>query len=243
MLNKINVIGKILINNEKKSDNLYNSESINDRENNKEPWLYFSLLVSTPSDSITILRCMAQGELVKKIEDSKENDIVEVKGYLRNEKDGRQIIIKVVEFDKLDLSAEEISKKNPNQVRLLGKIITDLQDSENQRKSDVLSFKLSVPREGVKLPLFFCRVHGKLISEINDRLKKGDIILLEGFLQTKKVEEMIDGEKRFSRISSIICEGFTFLDNDSVNYFSPLENLTRVFENTKKIDFTKPKTN
>jgi single-stranded DNA-binding protein len=186
---------------------------------------------------------MVQGEIIKKIEDSKENDIVEVKGYLRNEKDGRQIIIKVVEFDKLNLSAEEISKRNPNRVRLLGKIITDLQDLESQRKSDVLSFKLVVPREGVKLPLFFCRANDRLISEINKNLKKGDIILLEGFLQTKKVEEAIDSEKKFSRISSIICQGFTFLDNDSVNSFSSLENLTRVFENTKKIDFTKPKIN
>jgi single-stranded DNA-binding protein len=242
MLNKINVIGKILINNEKKIDNFSISET-NDRENIREPWLYFSLLVSTPSDSITVLRCVAQGEIIKKIEDSEENDIVEVKGYLRNEKDGRQIIIKVVEFDKLSLSAEEISKKNPNRVRLLGKIITDLQDLESQRKSDVLSFKLAVPREGVKLPLFFCRAHDRLISEINKNLKKGDIILLEGFLQTKKVEEAIDSEKKFSRISSIICQGFTFLDNDSVNSFSSLENLTRVFENTKKIDFTKPKIN
>lgn len=186
---------------------------------------------------------MAQGEIIKKIEESEENDMVEIKGYLRNEKDGRQIIIKVVEFDKLNLNSEEISKKNPNQVRLLGKIITDLQDAENQRKSDVLSFKLAVPREGVKLPLFFCRAHDKLISEINKNLKKGDIILLEGFLQTKKVEETIDDEKKFSRISSIICQGFTFLDNDSVNSFSQLDNLKRVFENTKKIDFTKPKIN
>lgn len=188
---------------------------------------------------------MAQGEIIKKIEETEENDVIEVKGYLRNEKDGRQIIIKVVEFDKLNLSAEEISKKNPNRVRLLGKIITDLQDleRESQRKSDVLSFKLAVPREGVKLPLFFCRAHDKLISEINKNLKKGDIILLEGFLQTKKVEETNDSEKKFSRISSIICQGFTFLDNDSVNSFSSLENLTRVFENTKKIDFTKPKIN
>jgi single-stranded DNA-binding protein len=186
---------------------------------------------------------MAQGEIVKKIEEIQENDLVEVKGYLRNEKDGRQIVIKVVEFDKLDLSHEEVSKKNPNQVRLLGKIITDLQDSENQRKSDVLSFKLAVPREGVKLPLFFCRAHGELISEINEKLKKGDIVLLEGFLQTKKVEESIDSEKKFSRISSIICQGFTFLDNDSVNNFSQLDNLNRVFKNTEKIDFTKPKIN
>lgn len=36
MLNKINVIGKILINNEKKSDNFSISET-NDRENSREP--------------------------------------------------------------------------------------------------------------------------------------------------------------------------------------------------------------
>lgn len=51
----------------------------------------------------------------------------------------------------------------------------------------------------------------------------------------------MENEKRFSRISSIICQGFTFLDNDSANVFHPLGDLVRVFREVKKIDFTKPR--
>jgi hypothetical protein len=156
------------------------------------------------------LRCITQGEMARRIKkELKENEVIEAQGYLRNDergkvsgfeeerkkKDGRQIIIRLVEFNKIDLTFDELVKQvkekeiNSNQVRLLGKIITDLQDSENQRNPELLSFKLAVPREGLKSPLFFCRVQGELISEFNEKLKKGDIILLEGFLQTKKIEE------------------------------------------------------
>jgi single-stranded DNA-binding protein len=95
-----------------------------------------------------------------------------------------------VEFNKLDLSFKEIDLKNSNQVRLLGKIINDLQAPENKQNSEVLSFFVSVPREGVRLPLFFCRVKEKeLITEVKEKLKKGDVVILEGFLQTKKEKE------------------------------------------------------
>ncbi|CAG8511138.1 7129_t:CDS:2, partial [Ambispora gerdemannii] len=154
-----------------------------------------SLLVTTPSGSSTILRCVTQGEMAERIiKEVEENEVIEVRGYLRNEKDSRQIITKVVDFKKLEQDFDEINLENSNRVRLLGKIITDLQGSENKQNSEVLSFKLAVPREGVKSPLFFCRVHGKLITEFNEKLKKGDIILLEGFLQTKKIEESFGEE-------------------------------------------------
>lgn len=169
------------------------------------------MLVPTPSGSLTTLRCITQGEMARRIKSElKENEVIEVQGYLRNDergkvsrfeeerkkKDGRQIIIRLVGFNKVDLTFDELVEKaekkgiNSNQVRLLGKIITDLQDFENQRSNpELLSFKLAVPREGLKSPLFFCRVQGELMSEFNEKLKKGDVILLEGFLQTKKIEE------------------------------------------------------
>jgi hypothetical protein len=93
----------------------------------------------------------------------------------------------------------------------------------------VLPFKLTVPREGVKLPLFFCRINEEdLITKSKEKLKKGDIILLEGFLQTQRVEVVKDGKVMANKISSVNCYGFTFLDSDSVNIFNPFNNLTRV---------------
>jgi len=63
-------------------------------------------------------------------------------------------------------------------------------------------------------------------------------------LQTKKLTENgtdEETEKKFLRISSIICQAFTFLDNDSANDFNPLDELTRVEREVGKIDFSKPK--
>src|SRR6185369_3135286 len=139
----------------------------------------------------------------------------------------------------------KVDNKHANQVRLIGKIITDLQDQRDNRNPDVLSFKLAVPREGNKSPLFFCRVHGReLITEVKEKLQKGDVILLEGFLQTKKLEKEVSDEETRKYppcISSIICRGFTFLDSDSVKTFSSLDNLTRVFKDVEEIDYSKPK--
>jgi len=271
MLNKIKLIGKFLPTqikeqSEREVDNTDSAlnETTNDFDNpekeKREPLFYFSLSVINPSCSKTILRCVAYGEIAKKIE--KENQeiakdeevVVEVRGYLRNEKqknelkDGRQILIRVLEFNRLDLNFNDIDKKNSNQVRLLGKIITDLQAPQDKPNLEVLSFKLAVPREGNKSPLFFCRAQGELIPEIKGKLKKGDIILLEGFLQTKILQtKEIEGgmdEKiavNPARASSIICRGFTFLDNDSVSVFSPLDNLTRIVKEVREIDYSQPK--
>ncbi|MCE8163651.1 MAG: single-stranded DNA-binding protein [Candidatus Moeniiplasma glomeromycotorum] len=270
MLNKIRIIGRIILKeeNEKNISELVDSavteSDVNEfQSERRESWFYFSVLVPVPSGSLTTLRCIARGEIAHQIKkELKENEIIEVKGYLRNDergrarefeqerkKEGRQIIIRVVEFNKIDLIFDELveqvkeKKINSNQVRLLGKIITDLQDPENYRNSELLSFKLAVSRESVKSPLFFCRTQGELISEIKEKLKKNDVVLLEGFLQTKKIEEWdeMESRKRFIRISSIICQGFTLLDNDSANIFHPLDNLVRVFKEVKKIDFNKPK--
>lgn len=239
MLNKIKIIGKVLPIDakEKAKEEIEKVESI----------FYFSLLVPSPSGSLTILRCIAQGEKAEEIEGKiREGEVLEIKGYLRNEKSGRQILVKVIDFTKLDIIPDKIDNTQSNQVRLLGKIVTDFNNRQNESDPEVLSFRITVPREGNISPLFFCRVQGELISEVNNKLKKGDIILLEGFLQTKKIinevgagEEM---ERKFSRISSIICQAFTFLDNDSANTFNSLnDRLIRVVRKVEKIDFTKPK--
>ena len=161
-------------------------------ESGWEPWFRFSLMVWAPSGSKTTLRCVAQGEIAEKIKNEvNQEEVIEVRGYLRNEKEGKQIIIKVVEFSKLNLDFEEVDKDNSNQVRLIGKIINNLQAAE------ILSFKLAVPREGIKFPLFFCRVNEKeLIPEFSEKLKKADIILLEGFLQTQKIVKEEGSEKK-----------------------------------------------
>jgi Single-strand binding protein family len=254
MLNKIKVIGMFLkkeqpedkINDvnpnsqgaENEIEKLLSKPEVEDK-NSREPWFRFSLMVWAPSGSKTILRFVAQGEVAERIKkEVNQEEVMEVCGYLRNEKSGRQIIIKVVEFSKLDIHFEKIDKDSSNQVRLIGKIIDDLQALENN--PEVLSFRLAVPREGVKSPLFFCRTKGELISEIKSNLKKGDVIRLEGFLQTVKAEDK-NSKIGFSWVSSINCQGFTFLDVDSANVFESLDNLTRVFRKTEKIDFNKPK--
>jgi len=237
MLNKIKIIGKVLPINTKDKEEREKNESI----------FYFSLLVPTPSSSLTILRCIVQGEKAEEIErEIRTDEILEVKGYFRNEKEksSRQVLVRVIDFTKLDITLDEIDNTQSNQVRLLGKIVTDFNSRQNESEPEVLSFHIAVPREGNMFPLFFCRVQGELISEVNNKLKKGDIILLEGFLQTKKIVEMGAGEemeRRFSRISSIICQAFTFLDNDSAILFNPLDKLTRIEGKVEKIDFTKPK--
>lgn len=234
MLNKIKIIGKVLPVKKKEKD----SEK-------SEPTSYLSLLVPNPSGSLTILRCVVQGEKVEEIErEIQEDEVLEIKGYLRNENFGRQILIKVMDFTKLDITSDKIDSEQSNQVRLIGRIITELDSHQRGDESGVFSFKISVPRERNNPSVFFCRVQGKLIMEFSDKLKKGDIILLEGFLQTKKIEAEIgfgETERKFSRISSIICQAFTLLDNDSASHFNPPKELVRIAGEVEKIDFTKPK--
>jgi len=225
MLNKIKIIGKVLP--------IDIKEKNQEERDKNESIFYFSLWVTNPSGSLTILRCVAQGEKAEEIErEVKGDEVLEIKGYLRNEKDGRQILVKVIDFTKLNITSDKIDIAQSNQVRLLGKIITDFKGD-----ADVISFRISVPREGNNSPLYFCRAQGELINEMKNKLKKGDIILLEGFLQTKKIDEA----GKLLRISSVICQTFTLIDNDSANDFSPLSELICVKGEVEKIDFTKPK--
>lgn len=154
MLNGVKIIGKVL------------SVEIKEREEKKESICYLSLLVSSPSGSLTILRCFAQGEIVKRIEkEIKQDEILEVKGYLRNERVGRQILIRVVEFTKLDKTFKQVDENSTNQVRLLGRINADLQVRVNEKGSKVISFHLVVLREGNELPRFFCRVTRRSVNK------------------------------------------------------------------------------
>lgn len=63
-------------------------------------------------------------------------------------------------------------------------------------------------------------------------------------MQTKKIIEEREEEdtgKKFSRISSIICQAFTFIDNDSATSFNSLDKLVNIAGKIEKIDFDKPK--
>ncbi|RHZ35226.1 single-stranded DNA-binding protein [endosymbiont GvMRE of Glomus versiforme] len=238
MLNKIRVIGEILsttTNTEKQEEERTNDTGIElEKKIIDKSLAYFSLLVLNPSNSLTILRCEIRGEKAKKIgKEIGKGEVVEVKGYLRNEKFGFQIIIRVVEID-----IKPRDTINVNQVQLLGRVFDfDFRENEEKSKSR-LDVRISVPRDKNPLPSFFCNIRGELALEANSKLKNNDIVIFEGYLQTKK---LVNGNN-ISRKSTVICQAFTLLDSDSASQFSSnLENFTRVFKEVEKIDFDKPK--
>src|ERR1044071_4468578 len=105
MLKKIKVVGKILPIKPKGETDFFK----------EKPVVYFSLLVVNPSGSDTILRCIAQEKVAEKIKTEIEGEeVVEIEGYLQNEKSGRQILIKVKSVEKLDLSFEDIDSEQSN---------------------------------------------------------------------------------------------------------------------------------
>jgi hypothetical protein len=76
---------------------------------------------------------VADGETAERIKkEVGPEEVIEVRGYLRNKNIGLQIIIKVVEFNKLEVDYEKIDQNSSNQVRLLGKIINDFRSQENK---------------------------------------------------------------------------------------------------------------
>ncbi|CAG8722865.1 33943_t:CDS:1 [Racocetra persica] len=224
LLNKIRVVGKVL-------PLEYKEKSLT-----KELLIYFSLLVTNPNGVHSLLRCHTSGKAASALKEQVVADeIIEVKGYLRNEKKGRQIIIQVVEFSKL----EDIPDYAVNQVRLLGRVISDY---EMAPKENLFSFKLEVPTKENPLNTFFCRAHDELATEMAKQVRKNDLILLEGFLQTKKLTSPTElYPEKITRISSLICQSFVLLDTVTVNNFYPWNNLVLISKETKKIDFTKPK--
>src|SRR5205085_1224568 len=89
MLNKIKVIGKIL------------PLELKGKSTTQELLIYFSLIVVNPNEARTVLRCHASGKVAIELEkEAREGEMVEVRGYLRNEKENRQIIVQVQEFTK-----------------------------------------------------------------------------------------------------------------------------------------------
>ena len=207
MLNKIKVIGKIL------------PLELKEKSTTQELLVYFSLIVVNPNEARTVLRCHASGKVAIELEkEAREGEMVEVRGYLRNEKEGRQIIVRVQEFTKLE-NIENVSLFN--QARLLGKVVTDLEISrKSEDNSKIVSFKVEIPTKENKLNAFFCRAQGELALEITNQVKKRDVILLEGFLQTKKVNSGEDiYPEKVVRISSFICQSFVRLDTATVSDF------------------------
>src|SRR5438876_821871 len=166
MLNKIKVIGKILPLKVKESAE-FESEKV-----------YFSLLVINPSGSNTILRCIAYREIAEKIKaEINGEEIIEIHGYLQNEKSGRQIMIKVQNFEKLDLEFEDIDSEKSNQVQLQGRIM-DLRVHSNNDKSEALSFQVVIPQKKNIFSGFFCRTQGELVSKLSSHLKEGSEVLV-----------------------------------------------------------------
>ena len=213
MLNKIKVIGKILPFESKERNEMW-------KEN---PIIYFSLLVINPNNSSTILRCLAYGEIATKIKsEARGEEVVEISGHLKNERVGRQILVKVQEFTKLELDFEAVDFENSNQVQLRGKAV-DFKFQPNQENPENLSFQIMLPYKRNMLVGFFCRVQGELVPKISSQLKESQEVLVEGFLQTKKI---VENEGRIQRVSHVICQSFALAKDNSVDAFDNPDKLT-----------------
>src|SRR4051794_23882637 len=113
IVNKIKIMGEVLP-----------IKNILKETPEKRAVVYFSLQVINPNNSISIQRCLATGEMAEKIEkEISAGEVAEIEGYLRNEKIGRQILIKVIEFNKLAIRPADIEYEQSNQVQLRGKVM------------------------------------------------------------------------------------------------------------------------
>jgi hypothetical protein len=105
--------------------------------------------VPTPNLSLSIIRCFAQREIAESLEQEiSPGDVIEVEGYLRNERRNLQILVITTKFTKLAIRPEEIDPETSDQVQLVGKIITNQGYQNNQddfSSPAMLSFKLLVP--------------------------------------------------------------------------------------------------
>lgn len=237
MLNKIQIAGKLILPLKKKE------KDSPERDNE-----YYTIVVKTPNKSLTLIRCV-----VKQIENierwNKELEdgcVVEVRGYLRNEIKGKQILVRVVSWKRLDLDFEGLSELGCNKVRLVGKVMSDLDSREgeemNSSISGTSSFKVysqhQLTNNGNNV--YFCRINSKKrIPEIS-KVKKGFIVMIDGFLQTKKVINE-NTQSIEERISSIICQNIKIIDDvDPTGVFLPLD-IPSIAIPIEKIDFAKPK--
>src|SRR4051812_37113971 len=63
-------------------------------EEEKRIITYFSLQVPIPNNSVSIIRCFAQREVAESLEQEiSPGDVLEIEGYLRNEKKNKQILV------------------------------------------------------------------------------------------------------------------------------------------------------
>jgi len=228
MLNKIKLIGKILLNKWNKNNELLS---------------YFSLLVTNPNNSSTIIRCYIGKIKSKEIENIKENEYFEIDGYLKNEINDRQIIVHVVRIKKVEFLNEE-KKIEHNEVKLLG-IVDELEKKTNlDGNINLISFKIFIPGKLDSYNQnFFCAIKEiNLIKKIIDilKLKKNDIIYLKGFLQTKKIKN-VNNKENFSRASLIICYYFFKIENYLINEYDNFVKFETVSGEIEKIDFNSPK--
>lgn len=243
MLNKVKLIGKFI--SPKKQE-----ERVNPNIPGKA-FFYFSLQTITPASSVTYIRCVVtQPEKIERIESELANEqMIKVEGKLKNDRLSRQILVKVAEWTKVD-SADNQDEDAlwSDEVKLVGKIVDIKNHDEEEYKKEgedtknrVLSFKLLVPEtatsgvEGDSNNIYFCRINGHSPSV---ELAKGDLAVVWGFLQTKKLVD--ESTNNVERISSVICLDISVIENLGLTQdFYP--NIKNFSVPTKKIDFTKPK--
>lgn len=251
MLKKICLIGKLILSAKQKERN--NMDFI---DKPYESSAYYNLLVKTPNGSVTLIRCVVQGEnLIKWNEDFNENDlvqqdsetIVKIYGILKNEMRSRQIMVKINRWEKIEKSFEELEEEKSNFVKLAGEVTEIRYSNDENRSSDIVSIKIlssSSFYRGIdnKSNIFFCRINNDDHSLSSLNLKKGDVVLIEGFLQTKKVSSP-DQEKIEDRISAVICQRIIILDSGGNLFENCLSDIKVYSVHINKIDFSKPKLN
>jgi len=208
MLNKIKLIGKY-----------FPPQELKHKNESNIPFIYFNLLVINPNNVTTILRCKAESSIAEQIyNEVKENEIIEIEGYLESVE--RENITRILKF--LVIPEE----KYTNEVFLMGEIITEpeVQGRENEKK--IVSFKINCPSEnGRHQRNFYFRSQGEMAEEVINKLQKGYLVSLEGFLQTKKIKDK-NNEGRSARISLIVLTSFNPLKEDEKNKVSkPVEKI------------------
>src|SRR6266498_1078353 len=121
MLNKTKIIGEVFLPIKTKIKTIKRIRENHIEEEENRPMAYFSLRVPTPNNSLSIIRCFAQREIAESLEqETAPGDVIEIKGYLRNERENRQMLTVVVKFTKLDIKPEEINCETSDQVQLIG---------------------------------------------------------------------------------------------------------------------------
>src|SRR3954466_6611483 len=117
---KIKIVGKIFLPIKTKIKTIRKIKEDGLEEEENRALTYFSLRVPTPNNSLSIIRCFAQREIAESLErETAPGDVIEIKGYLRNERENRQMLTIVVKFTKLDITPEEINCETSDQVQLI----------------------------------------------------------------------------------------------------------------------------